>query len=138
MKGADPEEYRVDYVMDRAETIGTVWMGLTFNCCRCHDHKFDPSLKREYYQLSAYFNSIDETGGNDAGGLANPLISLATPEQKQKVAQLKAGEQKASEERDELEKKVRTRQSEWEKALIGGNGGKLREPVSGISSFRKS
>ena len=40
--GRIPEESRVDYVQDRVETTGTVWLGLTFNCCRCHDHKFDP------------------------------------------------------------------------------------------------
>ncbi|MEI9894655.1 MAG: DUF1549 domain-containing protein [Chthoniobacter sp.] len=68
--GRIPEESRVDYVMDRVETTGTVWMGLTLNCCRCHDHKFDPIKQREYYQLSAYFNSIEETGGNDDRGYA--------------------------------------------------------------------
>ncbi len=48
------------------------WLGLSFNCCRCHSHKIDPITNAEYYQLSAYFNSIEESGGNDAGGLANP------------------------------------------------------------------
>lgn len=59
--GRIAEESRVDYVQDRVETTGTVWMGLTFNCCRCHDHKFDPLAQKEYYQLSAFFNSIDES-----------------------------------------------------------------------------
>ena len=52
--------------MDRAETIGTVWLGLTFNCCRCHDHKFDPLTQRDYYGLFAFFNQtpVDGGGGN--------------------------------------------------------------------------
>ena len=117
--GRIAEESRVDYVMDRTETTGTVWMGLTFQCCRCHDHKFDQLRQAEYYKLSAYFNSIEETGGNDAGGLANPVLSLATPEEQGKIATLKAAEDAAKKERDELEKTVRAGQTEWEKTLTG-------------------
>ncbi len=64
--GRIAEENRVDYVMDMAETTGTVWMALTMNCCRCHDHKFDPLLQRDYYSLFAFFNQtpIDGSGGN--------------------------------------------------------------------------
>ena len=61
--GRIPEENRVDYVMDMAETMGTVWLGLTVNCCRCHDHKFDPLSQRDYYGLFAFFNQTPVTGG---------------------------------------------------------------------------
>ncbi len=115
--GRIAEESRIDYVQDRVETTGTVWMGLTFNCCRCHDHKFDPVTQKEYYQLSAYFNSIEESGANDAGGLANPVISLATPDVQAKVAAAKASEEAANKERNEAEAKVRESQAEWEKDL---------------------
>jgi hypothetical protein len=66
--GRIAEENRVDYVMDMAETAGTVWLGLTFNCCRCHDHKFDALSQRDYYGLFAFFNQtpIDGGGGNPA------------------------------------------------------------------------
>ena len=50
--GRIAEENRIDYVMDMTETTGTVWLGLTMNCCRCHDHKFDPLMQRDYYSLS--------------------------------------------------------------------------------------
>jgi hypothetical protein len=120
--GRIAEESRVDYVQDRVETTGTVWMGLTFNCCRCHDHKFDPFTQREYYQLSAYFNSIDESGGADAYPQAQPVLALATPEQETRIAELKARETAAAKERADLEQKLRGLQSEWEKSLAGTEG----------------
>jgi len=126
--GRIAEESRVDYVQDRVETTGTVWLGLTFNCCRCHDHKFDPLKQREYYQLSAYFNSIEETGGNDAGGLANPIISFASAEQKQRIEELKAIEKKAATERDLLDKKLGEQQVAWEQSILAG-GDKSGDPV---------
>jgi hypothetical protein len=117
--GRIAEESRVDYVQDRVETTGTVWLGLTFNCCRCHDHKYDPFLQREYYQLSAYFNSIEESGANDAGGLAKPVLSLATPEQQQRLDTLSGALTEANKDRDALEKKLRAEQPAWEKDIRG-------------------
>jgi hypothetical protein len=58
--GIDPEQFRVEAVVDRVNTTGAVWMGLTIGCCQCHSHKFDPVTQREYYQLFAFFNSQDE------------------------------------------------------------------------------
>ncbi len=60
--GSIPEEFRVEYVADRSQTVATAFLGLTMECCRCHDHKYDPLSQREYYQMFAYFNSIDEAG----------------------------------------------------------------------------
>jgi len=74
--GRIPEENRVDYVFDMAETMGTVWLGLTLNCCRCHDHKFDPVTQREYYQFTAFFNQTPVEGG---GGNAQTPPVLAWP-----------------------------------------------------------
>ncbi len=64
--GRIPAENRVDYVMDMTETMGTIWLGATLNCCRCHDHKYDPFSRRDYYSLFAFFNQtpIDGSGGN--------------------------------------------------------------------------
>lgn len=120
--GRIAEESRVDYVQDRVETTGTVWMGLTFNCCRCHDHKFDPFTQREYYQLSAYFNSIDESGGTDAYPQARPVLAMPTPEQEKQISELKTREAALNKERTELEQKLRSGQPEWEKSLVGADG----------------
>lgn len=58
--GVDQEEYRVAAVMDRTETLGTVWLGLTIGCARCHNHKYDPISQADYYSLFAFFNDADE------------------------------------------------------------------------------
>ncbi|MCA9228193.1 MAG: DUF1553 domain-containing protein, partial [Planctomycetales bacterium] len=75
--GRDPEESRVDYVIDRVNTMGTVWLGLTLGCCQCHSHKFDPISQHDYYSLTAFFNSIDEDGR--AGGGAKPYLKYKSP-----------------------------------------------------------
>ena len=75
--GREPEESRVDYVIDRVNTMGTVWLGLTLGCAQCHNHKFDPISQREYYQLNAFFNSIDEDGRAGAG--AKPFFEYTSP-----------------------------------------------------------
>ncbi|MDB4678906.1 PSD1 and planctomycete cytochrome C domain-containing protein [Rhodopirellula sp.] len=58
--GTDQEQWRVAAVMDRTETVGTVWMGLSVGCARCHSHKYDQITHQEYYQLYSYFNNADE------------------------------------------------------------------------------
>jgi hypothetical protein len=87
--GRIAEESRAEYVMDRVETFGTAFLGLTISCARCHDHKYDPLTQKDYYSLAAYFNSIDESGAVDAFPNANPVLALPTPEQSAKVAALK-------------------------------------------------
>jgi hypothetical protein len=63
--GSDREQFRVEAVMDRVNTTGAVWLGLTVGCAQCHTHKFDPITQREYYQLMAFFNSAQDA--NDRG-----------------------------------------------------------------------
>lgn len=58
--GAIPEEFAVRYGVDRVNTLTTVWMGVTVGCAQCHDHKFDPFTQKEFYQLFAYYNNLDE------------------------------------------------------------------------------
>ncbi|MBA4030420.1 MAG: hypothetical protein C0478_05950 [Planctomyces sp.] len=60
--GSVEEEFRVEYVSDRVRTIGTAALGLTMECCRCHDHKYDPISQKEFYALSAFFANVDEHG----------------------------------------------------------------------------
>jgi hypothetical protein len=74
--GRIAEENRAEYVMDMSETMGTVWLGLTLNCCRCHDHKFDPITQANYYQFTAFFNQTPVNGG---GGDAQQAPNLGVP-----------------------------------------------------------
>ncbi|MBN9693885.1 MAG: DUF1553 domain-containing protein [Verrucomicrobia bacterium] len=60
--GSIDEEFRQEYVSDRVHTMGTAFLGLTLECSRCHDHKYDPISQRDYYALAAFFNNIDESG----------------------------------------------------------------------------
>jgi hypothetical protein len=60
--GINDEEYRVMYANDKAATAGTLFLGLTMDCCRCHDHKYDPISIREYYSFFAFFNTSAEAG----------------------------------------------------------------------------
>ncbi len=60
--GSIAEEFRVEYIIDRIETVSSTWMGLTTGCARCHDHKYDPITQKEFYELFAFFNQIPEPG----------------------------------------------------------------------------
>ena len=89
--GIIPEEYRVEYVADRAQTTATVWMGLTVGCARCHDHKYDPISQKEYYRLFAYFNQIpNEHGFVWNYGPEQPFVKAPLPDQQKQLAELDA------------------------------------------------
>ena len=74
--GSIPDEWIVEYVADRVETVGTVYLALTFNCARCHDHKYDPVSQREFYQLFAFFNNVAEAGLGPNNGNSPPFIPV--------------------------------------------------------------
>lgn len=89
--GAIFEEWRLENVADRVNTFGTAMLGLTLECARCHDHKFDPISHRDYYSISAFFNSIDENGLYDrTEKVPSPSLLLPTDEQSDR---LKAAQQ---------------------------------------------
>ena len=83
--GVIDEEFRLNYVFDRAETVGTAFLGLTLNCARCHDHKFDPLSQKEYYQISSFFNNIKELGMTGNDGNYGPMLSVADQETQEKI-----------------------------------------------------
>jgi len=89
--GLIAEEWLVETVIDRTETTGQTWLGLTVGCARCHDHKYDPLTQKEFYSLYAFFNSIDESGvlqGNRGGGNTDPLLRLPDETQTAEIARL--------------------------------------------------
>jgi Protein of unknown function (DUF1553)/Protein of unknown function (DUF1549)/Planctomycete cytochrome C len=84
--GRIPEENRIEYLFDQAETVGTVWLGLTLQCTRCHDHKFDPLTMNDYYSLVAFFNSTP-VDGQGRGGQTPPVLDMSTPGEEAKSAE---------------------------------------------------
>ena len=77
--GSIAEEWLVENAADRVHTLGTAVLGLTVECARCHDHKYDPITMRDYYSLTAFFNSIDENGMYDhAAKVPSPSLLLPT------------------------------------------------------------
>jgi hypothetical protein len=134
--GIIAEEWRIESVIDRTSTTSAVFLGLTMECCRCHDHKFDPITQKEFYQFSAYFNSVDEVSGDrdrenvDSGINAKPILKLATPEQQSRLDQLEAEMQAADKSRDELKKSLSARELAWEQA-----GAKAVTPAGLLAAF---
>ena len=85
--GVDPEENRTNQVIDRVNTTGTVWLGTTLDCSRCHNHKYDPFTQKDYYQLFAYFNNTPLEVKNDGKesvqfDFYGPKMKLPVPEQR--------------------------------------------------------
>jgi hypothetical protein len=89
--GVVEEEFRVAYVVDRVNTFATAFLGLTTECSRCHDHKFDPLTQKDFYRLFAFFQNIDESGQTSYFTSATPVpaLLLSTDDQDQKIAELK-------------------------------------------------
>jgi len=88
--GSIEEEYRVEYVADRTETFGTAFLGLTFQCTRCHDHKYDPLTQKDYFQIFSFFGSIDESGlySHFTKAIPTPTLLLSKREEDAQLAKL--------------------------------------------------
>lgn len=81
--GVAIEEFRVENVADRTHTVGAAFLGLTMECCRCHDHKYDPLTAEDYYSMSAFFDDIDENGLISYFTDAVPTPAMPLPDEKQ-------------------------------------------------------
>ncbi|NBV80084.1 MAG: DUF1549 domain-containing protein, partial [Verrucomicrobia bacterium] len=139
-------EWAVETVIDRVETTGSTWMALTLNCCRCHDHKYDPISQKEFYQFFSYFNSNDESGvlgefGGAAatrkGGNTPPTHPFATPEAKQRLAELEKAIGEAEQAVKAAAKEAPSAQSAWEQKLRQGFTGKAVawKPLAGTQAL---
>ncbi len=109
-------EWFVETVIDRVETTCSTWMALTYNCCRCHDHKYDPISQKNFYEMFGYFNSVDETGilqGDSRN--TEPLIRLAPADQVAKQAELAKAMKDAEAKVKAAEKQAQASQAAWEK-----------------------
>ncbi len=88
--GAIDEEFRLEYVADRTNTTATAILGLTMECAKCHDHKYDPISQEEYYQMSAFFNNVKELGMTGDDGNYGPVMQLASEATQAKIAEIQS------------------------------------------------
>ena len=116
--GIIPEEYAVEYVVDRVETTSAVFLGLTLGCARCHDHKYDPFSQKEFYQLFAYFNNVPERGRAMKFGNSPPLVHAPTREQQQALRQLDERMQTIEDFLRQRKTSIDEAQAAWEPRLV--------------------
>ena len=124
--GTDPEQFRIEAVVDRVNTTGTVLLGLTVGCCQCHDHKYDPLSQREYYQLMAFFNNAAFNGGDPAA----PRVDVPSREQfergePERQKTIRAEIAKLDKEIKASTEAILNDQYEWEKTLTDDDKKKL-------------
>jgi hypothetical protein len=113
--GRIQEEWFAETVIDRVETTGLTWMAMTFNCCRCHDHKYDPISQKEFYQFFAFFNSVDESGVLEVeGGNTRPVEKIPSAQHEQRLAELRQAIPAAEAKLALLKSTSPNRQDAWE------------------------
>ncbi len=130
--GIEPEEWRIEYVADRAETTATVFLGLTWGCARCHDHKYDPITQKDYYQLFAFFNQLDEIGNGRGSNRAPPMIDMPHLSRTDEFVKVSKQYQPLREKvvAAEKSKPFKTAFNEWYKGLADKKNEKLRARFS--------
>ena len=115
--GIIPEEYQVEYVVDRVDTTFTVWLGLTVGCARCHDHKYDPIRQKDFYQIFAYFNNIPERGRAVKLGNSPPFIKAPLPEEQSRLMVLDRDIEAAAASLNDLQDELDETQRTWESSF---------------------
>lgn len=121
--GTDQEQFRIEAVADRVATTGAVWLGLTLNCARCHNHKYDPITQREFYQFFALLNDCDEPAIEAPTQLNFERGDLAKRDEiRQRIKEL---DQQVEQRRAELEEAQRA----WEKTVTPEQRARLPGPV---------
>ena len=117
--GIVPEEFLVEYAVDRVETTSTVWLGLTLGCARCHDHKFDPITQQEFYEVFANFNNVPERGKAFKYVNSPPFVTAPTTEQQAELDAFDTELREAREVFAGFEGEQFAAQRAWEQSLDG-------------------
>ncbi len=115
--GIIPEEYAVEYVVDRVITTSAAFMGLTMECARCHDHKFDPFSQKEFYEFYAFFNNVPEKGKGDERGNDVPLLKVPSEEDLARRTRLTGKIDALKKELTAPDERLDQLQAEWERDL---------------------
>ncbi|MEO2025416.1 MAG: DUF1553 domain-containing protein [Fuerstiella sp.] len=117
--GIIPEEYQVEYVVDRVDTTATVWLGMTMGCARCHDHKYDPVTQKNFYQVYAFFNNIPENGRAIKEGNSPPYIKAPTAEHQAAMQKLDDRVAASKLRVQELEAVLQKQLTVWQQSFVG-------------------
>jgi len=128
--GIVPEEYAVEYVVDRVDTTATVWLGMTLACARCHSHKFDPFTQEDFYKFFAFFNNVPENGRAIKLGNSPPMIKTPTQAQQEQLDELRARLADTERQAQAREPQVASAQAAWESAA------RKRAPFDWVSPDR--
>lgn len=126
--GAIPEEYLNEYVVDRVNTTATVWLGQTFRCARCHDHKYDPFTQRDFYGMYAFFHHVPEQGLDGNDGNAPPELATPTDLQATHMASLQAQLRELEKQLTRRAATAATHQQDWEKTLLAKGSSTTQVP----------
>jgi len=127
--GIIPEEYAVEYVVDRVDTTSTTWMGMTMGCARCHEHKFDPFTQKEFYELYAFFNQVPEEGKGREQGNDKPFIAVPTPEQEARRAEVDEKIAVLEKQLFAPDERLDAEQTRWEQGLAARFGESAWKPL---------
>jgi Protein of unknown function (DUF1553)/Protein of unknown function (DUF1549)/Planctomycete cytochrome C len=136
--GAIAAEYQVHYTNDRVATMSTVWMGVSMGCVTCHDHKFDPFTMKDYYQLFAFFNSLDGPVMDGNRRDTAPVVKVTSNEQRAKLAAFDKQINELTQVMNTPIAEVDKAQSEWEARLLASDGGKTSWDILSPSKFTSS
>lgn len=119
--GVLAEEFLAEYTADRVETTAAVWLGQTFQCARCHDHKYDPFTQRDFYALKAFFHNVPERGvglyGNPIRRNAPPFLPLPAPAVEARIAELNAKLANVTQRSASLRQATESSLAEWAKQV---------------------
>ena len=113
--GSNAEEFRIEQVADRVRTNGVAFLGLALDCCRCHDHKYDPVTMRDFYSMASFFNNIDELGlfAVYTGAVPPPSILIFPPDQEAQHKALKAKIADLEKQQQEMLPEAKARFEKW-------------------------
>ncbi|HWE02975.1 MAG TPA: DUF1549 and DUF1553 domain-containing protein [Tepidisphaeraceae bacterium] len=121
--GIDEEQFRVEAIVDRVNTTGSVFLGLTIGCAQCHNHKFDPIAQADFYRFFAFFNSCDE-----------PELKTPVGDQLKRESEIRYQYATLEMEKQEFEHRIAEKAAAWESTLTGAEKATLGENVRAVLS----
>ncbi len=134
--GVIPEEYFVHYTNDRVATVSTVWMGISMGCVTCHEHKFDPFEMKDFYQLYAFFNSLDGPVMDGNKQDTPPVVKVPTADQQTELTALDKRIETLAKTMTTAIAEVDQQQQQWEDRTLKQEGSEPNWQLHSVVSFK--